>query len=475
MESRGEPFSERPPDHEPGLDGRATSTPDSHERVPLTHAGQGLPTGDTMSIIRTMTTGASGMRAESEALGVVSDNIANVNTVGFKRSRAVFEDVLGRSVMGGNAVAGGGSRVSQITQMWTQGALVTTGVPTDLALSGDGFFVVQGAVDGTDGQFYTRAGQFRVDANGYVVNSDGLRVQGYQADDSGAISPTVGDLQVDGITLPATPTDIVELGANLSADPLTGPPIAWDPLNPDGDATATVTVYDSLGQAHQGTVWFINNGGGSWDWHVTVDGGEITGGTAGVPFEGANGTLTFNTNGSLQAETTVASNFDFLGATPGQSISFDFGSSIAEGGTGFGGTTQLAGASTVNMTRQDGFSGGVVQGIRVDADGTITGIFGNGQDRALGRVAIASFASNEGLARSGQNLWSETRASGEVLLGAAGTGGRGSVVAGALESSNVDIGAEFVDLISYQRGFSANSKIITTADEMYQELVNLRR
>ncbi|MFO0714178.1 MAG: flagellar hook protein FlgE [Sandaracinus sp.] len=423
-----------------------------------------------------MTTGASGMRAESEALSVVSDNIANVNTIGFKRSRAVFEDVLGRSVMGSNAIptAGGGSRVAHITQMWTQGALVTTGVPTDLALSGDGFFVVKGNVDGTDSQFYTRAGQFHVDSDGYVVNSDGLRVQGYQADDSGAISATMGDLQVDGMTLPATPTSIVTMGANLSADPVSTP-ITWNPANPAGDASANVTFYDSLGQSHQGTVWFINNGAGSWEYHVTVDGGEVTGGTAGTPFEGASGTLTFNTDGSLQSETPGASSFDFIGATPGQAVTFDFGTSIAEGGTGFGGTTQEAGDSTVNVTRQDGFAGGTVQGIRVESDGTITGVFGNGQDRALGQVAVAAFASNEGLARAGHNLWAETNDSGQALLGAAGTGGRGSVVSGSLESSNVDLGSEFVDLISYQRGFSANSKIITTADEMYQELVNLRR
>ncbi|MBN8616947.1 MAG: flagellar hook protein FlgE [Deltaproteobacteria bacterium] len=423
-----------------------------------------------------MTTGASGMRAESEALSVVSDNIANVNTIGFKRSRAVFEDVLGRSVMGSNAIpqSGGGSRVSHITQMWTQGALVTTGVPTDMALSGDGFFVVKGGVDGVDSQFYTRAGQFHVDSDGFVVNADGLRVQGYQADDTGSITATMGDLQVDGMSLPATPTDIVQMGANLSAD-FVAPPMTWDPANPDGDASATVTFYDSLGQSHEGTVYFINNGGGAWDYHVTVDGAEVTGGTPDTPFEGASGTLQFNPDGSLQTETTTASSWNFVGATPAQTIDFDFGTSLDEGGTGFGGMTQLAGASTVLMTRQDGFSGGPVQGIRVDADGTVTGVFGNGQDRALGRVAVAKFASNEGLARAGHNLWAGTRASGEVLLGEAGTGGRGSVVSGSLESSNVDLGSEFVDLIAFQRGFSANSKIVTTADEMYQELVNLKR
>jgi flagellar hook protein FlgE len=429
-----------------------------------------------MSIIRSLTTGASGMRAGSEALTVVSDNIANVNTVGFKRSRAVFEDVLGRSVMGASAIptSGAGARVAEIEQLWTQGALVTTGVPTDLALSGDGLFAVEGTVGGVEGRFYTRAGQFSVDNEGFVVTPEGLRLQGYQADETGAIGATVGALRAGGETYPATPTATVTVGANLSADAPSGT-ITWDPAAPAGHASASTTVYDSLGRPHDVELYFIQTAPGAWEWHAVVDGGEVTGGTPGVPFEGASGTLTFGPDGSLQSETTTSSSWSFVGAAPGQSVAFDFGTSVTEGGTGFDGTTQLAGASTVNVLRQDGFGGGSVAGIRVEADGTLTGVFANGQERALGQLAIARFASNEGLARMGGNLWAETRASGEALLGEAGTGGRGSVVAGALESSNVDLGTEFVDLIAYQRGFSASSKIVTTADEMYQELVNLRR
>ena len=427
-----------------------------------------------MSIIRSMTTGASGMRAESEALSVVSDNIANVNTIGYKRSRAVFEDVLGRSVMGSNALptSGGGSRVSQIEQLWTQGSLVTTGVPTDLAISGDGLFVVHGQVDGVDSNFYTRAGQFHVDQDGFVVNPDNLRLEGYQADANGVVGTTLGDLQVDGMTVPAAPTGTVTIGANVDAN---ATPVVWNPALPTGNATATTTIYDSLGQAHDATIYFVKTAAGAWDWHAMVDGGDITGGTAGVPFEGATGTLAFNTDGSLQTDTTTSSSWSFVGATAAQPVAFDFGTSITEGGTGFGGTTQLAGASTVNVSRQDGFGGGTVAGIRIEADGTVTGVFANGQDRALGRVAVASFASNDGLARAGHNLWAATQASGEALVGEAGAGGRGGIVSGSLETSNVDLGSEFVDLIAFQRGFSANSKIITTADEMYQELVNLKR
>ncbi len=416
-----------------------------------------------MSIISNMTTGASGLRAESEAMGATSDNIANVSTYGFKRERAVFEDVLGRSVMGSSAIAsaGQGSRVSQIQEMWTQGALVTTGNPTDMALSGDGLFVVNGSVNGQQGQFYTRAGQFQTNSDGYLVNPDGLHLQGYTADANGVMGTQLGDLRVDGMTLPATPTSNVTLHANLNAH--------------DSAYSQDVTIYDSLGQAHTATLSFTKTADNEWDWTASVPGADVAGGTAGTPFAGASGHLSFNADGSLATSAPGASSFSFNGATPGQSIAFDFGSSTTAGGTGLDGMTQLAQTSAVNSKTQDGFGGGQVAGISISQDGTITGNFGDGEQRALGQVAIARFASDGGLARTGQNLWSETKDSGQPLVGVAGTAGRGSVVAGSLEGSNVDLGTEFVDLIAYQRGFSANSKVITTADEMYQELVQMKR
>lgn len=432
-----------------------------------------------MSIIRSLTTGASGLRAESEALTAVSDNIANVNTIGFKRERAVFEDVLGRSVMGSSALAegGAGSRVAQIQQLWTQGALVTTGNPTDLALSGDGLFIVNGSANGEQGQFYTRAGQFQVDHDGFLVNPEGLRLQGYTADSAGNIGSQLGDLRVDGMTLPATPTSTMTIHANLDARPASPATPAWDPTSPDttSDFSSPTRIVDSLGHSHDATIYFHNDGAGSWSWHAMVDGGELTGGTAGTPTEGASGTLTFGTDGSLQTSTTTTSSFDFLGAAPGQNVTFDFGTPASVSGTGFGGTTQLAQVSGVTSLSQDGFGGGAVAGMQIEQDGTITGVFANGDQRALGRIAVARFTDDGGLARAGQNLWAETRGSGEPLVGTAGSGGRGSVISGSLESSNVDLGAEFVDLIAFQRGFSANSKVITTADEMYQELVQLKR
>ena len=237
-----------------------------------------------------------------------------------------------------------------------------------------------------------------------------------------------------------------------------------------------MTVYDSLGNAHEVTVYYRKTGANAWEWHAMADGAEVTGGTPGTPFEGASGTLTFTTDGMLDTETTSASSWDFVDATPGQAVTFDFGDSITtDSGTGMSGTTQYASPSTNTGISQDGYGAGEVAGISIGQDGTIEGVFTNGQRRVLGQVAVADFASVDGLERAGQGLWIETQASGEAVVGAAGTGGRGAVVAGALEGSNVDLAREFVDLIAYQRGFSANGRIVSTADEMYQELVNLKR
>ncbi|MEM6955739.1 MAG: flagellar hook protein FlgE [Myxococcota bacterium] len=431
-----------------------------------------------MTIMKSMNTGASGLRAHGQALATTSDNIANTNTVGFKRQRAIFQDVLGRSIGGGaSPMPGAGSRVGHIQQMWSQGALLTTEAPTDLALSGDGFFVVDGNVGGAPGRFYTRAGQFAINSDGLLANPDGLRLQGYTAAPDGTIGGELGDLQVAGQTIPANATTSVDLSVQLNSDTAARTD-AWDPTNPSNtsDWSTSVTVYDSLGNSHETTVYFRREGGaGSWNWFALTDGANIDGGTAGVPFEGASGTLAFNTDGSLQTDTTTTSNWDFLGAAAGQTIDFDFGESIIEGGTGLTGSTSFDGEDTQNGLFQDGYSAGTVAGISVGGDGMIEGVFSNGQRRLLGQVAVAAFTSVDGLERGGSNLWSESRDSGQALIAGASTGGRGAVVSGALEQSNVDLGQEFVDMIGFQRGFQANSRVITTADEMYGELINLKR
>lgn len=433
-----------------------------------------------MSIVRSMSIGASGLRSHSDALDVVGDNIANANTVGFKRGRAIFEDLLGRSIAGANAIptSGAGSRLAHVEQMWTQGALLTTNQPTDLAISGDGFFMVKGNVDGVNGNFYSRAGQFSVDKDGYVVNPDGLRLQGYQADAAGKLAGVISDLQIAGGTMPAQPTTTLDVQVNLDSSSSV-PTGTWDPTNITSDSynfSTSTTIYDSLGNSHEMTVYYRKTADNAWEWHGVMDGGELNAGTAGTTTEVASGTLAFGTAGELLADTATPAALDFAGgATPGQAVTIDFGTSVADGGTGFEDSTQYASDSTNEQITNDGWSSGSVTGVQVESDGTITGVFSNGENRTLGQVALASFTATGGLERAGHNVWVETERSGEPAIGAAGAGGRGAIVSGSLESSNVDIGQEFVDLIAYQRGFQANSKIISTADEMYQELVNLKR
>jgi flagellar hook protein FlgE len=434
-----------------------------------------------MSILRTLNTGATGLSANGEALGVVSDNIANANTIGFKRSRADFQDMVASAGKSELIQIGAGSRLGAVEQMWKQGALLSTESSTDLALSGEGFFVVNGTASGVTGNFYSRAGQFHLDKDGFVVNTDDLKLQGYQADSRGQILGTLGNLRIGPTALPATSTASVSLGVNVNANS-TIPALPFDPLNPGATSNfpSSVTAYDSLGNGHQITTYFnkISATPSTWEWHSLVDGAEIdtaSGGVPGQPFEGASGTLVFSTDGALQTETQNPTTWNFAGATAGQAITFDFGTSIDDGGTGLDGTTNFAAPSTTNRATQDGYAAGSVTGLDISATGTITGVFTNGQRRTLGQVAVAAFKSEDGLQRAGQGLWVQTEASGEALMGSASTGGRGAVVSGSLEQSNVDIGREFVDLISYQRGFQANSKVIQTADEMYGELVNMKR
>lgn len=432
-----------------------------------------------MSILSSLYSAISGLGAHGKAMDVVGDNIANVNTIGFKSGRGRFEDVLGNTVANASLVgaAGQGSRMAGVSQTFTQGALLGTGVATDLALEGDGFFIVNGNFQGVDGSFYTRAGQFHLDADGKLVNPQGLGVQGYAADARGVLSNQLGDLVIPPTAqVPPQATAAVSVAANLDA--ASTPPAAFDPLNAASTSnfSTSITVYDSLGAAHNVDIYFRNASPGTFEWHALVDGGELTGGTAGVPVEGASGTLTFTTNGALDTETTAASSFDFLGATPGQAMTFDFGDSITtDGGTGLAGVTSYASPNTVTTLQQDGFSSGSLAGIAVGEDGTVVGTFTNGERRTLGEIAVARFRNNEGLARSGGSLYVATDASGVPLVGQAGTGGRGSIASESLEQSNVDLAQEFVNLIAYQRGFQANSRTVSTADEMLQELVNLKR
>ena len=432
-----------------------------------------------MTVLSSMNSGVSGLKAESDALGVTGDNIANVNTSGFKAQRAVFEDVLGHSILAGTSTGlpGSGVRVGDIQQMFTQGTLSNSGVSTDVALNGDGFFVVKGTVDGVSSDFYTRAGEFVINKDGKLTNTQGLKVQGYQANGDGTFAASLSDVTAPTAALPARATTAMDITANIdsSAPVITA---AWDPQDPANTAnfSTTMAVYDSLGNAHTADVYFRKTADNAWDYHVLVPGADLNPPVAGNSEIGS-GALTFTTDGALNAETvTTAVSATFGGgATAAQAITLNFGTSIAEGGTGLDGTTQFAGPSNVSAQKQDGYASGDFSGVSVDGQGVVTGLYTNGQKIAMSQLGIAKFRSNDGLGRAGQNLWIATRESGTAAMGTAGSGGRGATTGGALEGSNVDLASEFVSMIQHQRSFSANSKTITTADEMLQELIGLKR
>lgn len=429
-------------------------------------------------VLRAMFSGVSGLRAESEAIGVVGDNIANVNTVGFKSQRAIFQDVLGHSILAGtsSALPGSGVRVGEVQQLFTQGSISNTGVATDVALNGDGFLVVAGTVDGITSNFYTRAGQLTIDNDGFLVNQQNLNVQGYRANPDGTLQASVSDLQVPTASLAPFATTEITITSNLDSRE---PVLTFDILDPDGtsNGSTSITVFDSLGTARTMDIYFNNQGGNLYSYNVVADGAELAGGTAGTHTLVSSGTLQFTSDGALQTATTPPLAVSFAGgATANQAIDLNFGDDITtDGSTGLSGTTQFASVTAVSSQSQNGYASGEFSGLAIDGTGLVQGLYTNGQKITIGQLAVAKFRSNDGLGRAGQNLWIETRDSGTAALGAAGAGGRASVTAGALESSNVDLGEEFVGLIQHQRSFSANSRTITTADEMLQELINIKR
>lgn len=433
-----------------------------------------------MSLMSALTTGVSGINANSQELGVVGDNIANSNTVGYKSSRAAFADAMAEQIVGAGGTSGAqrglGSKMQTIQRIMTQGSLSNTGIATDLAIEGNGFFVVKGSHNGQVGNFYSRAGQFTIDRDGYLVNLEGLRVQGYSADANGTITTVaLGDLKVGSASTAPKMTDAITVRANLQSDAPT--PAAFDPVNPrtTSNFSTSISIYDSLGKPHQVDIYYRATGAGGWEWFALTDGGGTTGGTAGQNVQIGNGTLTFNPNGSLQDATGTAVTFNPLNATQNQAFTLNFGTTVASGGTGLDGVTQFAAPSAASFLSQNGYQAGDLSRVTFDSQGRAIGAFSNGQSRVLGQVALASFSAPDRLARTGSNLYAESVDSGVATIGTPATANRGSVMAGALEQSNVDLAAEFVRMIAAQRGFEANSKTVTTADQLLQELMALKR
>jgi flagellar hook protein FlgE len=439
-------------------------------------------------------TAVSGMDANSTSLSVIGDNIANINTVGFKESDISFGDVLSQSLdnAGTASQVGRGVEVTSVSPNFSQGSLETTTNGLDLAINGDGLFMVnQGAQTS-----YTRAGQFSLDQNGNIVNPEGEILQGYLANAAGQITGTIGNLQIAANQSPANITTTVS--ASLNLDATATPPAA--PFTLDGNGTGipndpanynssnTVTVYDSQGVSHQVTMYFVKTAANTWDVHYAypdpaapgqlIEPGQTSGGVGKDPTGAATTqTLTWNANGGLVNDNSnTAINFNFGGGvvTP-QAINFNYGTGTAEGGTGLDMSTQYGSPFSVTSVNQDGYSSGSLQSVNVSNTGIINGVFTNGQTRTIGQVALSRFIAETDLTKDGQNLYSQSSTSGPPVIGMANTSGLGTLSSSSLELSNVDLAQQFVEMISAQRGYEANSKVITTSDQMLQDLVNLKQ
>lgn len=431
-------------------------------------------------MLTSLYTAISGMNANGTALSVISDNIANMNTVGFKKSVVSFGDILSQTLSGisGTYQVGRGVLVQNVVPVFTAGQLESTTNVLDMAIDGDGFFIL----NDNGARVYTRAGQFSLNKDGKIVNADGAILQGFQIDALGNITGTIGDLSLgNSQQIPAVQTTQIEISLNLNAEasiiatPFTldanGDGVLNDPAN--YNYSTSVLAYDSQGVQHDIKLYFVKTAGNSWDVHYVYDDPA----NPGQLLEAGMQRLTFNTDGTLNndnSSTSISFNFGSNVSSP-QNIVFNYGNGTGEGGDGLGGTSQFAGNFSISNIVQNGYSAGSLINIGIDSSGNINGIYSNGQMKVLSRIALARFNNPSGLEKLGKNLYAQSSEAGTPIIASPETSGLGRVISNALEISNVDLAEEFIRMITAQRGFQANSRIITTTDELMQELVNLKR
>ncbi len=403
-------------------------------------------------------TALSGLNASATELRVIGHNVANAGTVGFKKSRTEFADIYPISSLGTAADAvGSGVKVAAVAQQFTQGILNFTGNALDLGINGNGFFVLSDS--GT--RLYSRAGQFRTDNAGYVVNSAGHRLQVYQADSSGNITGAIGDLYLDPSDIAPSATTAIDVGVNLDASQSV-PSAAFDPTDATSyNHSTSLTIYDSLGSSHLATIYFRKTAANTWDVYLYIDGAAATLGSA-------TRQLNFQSDGSLDTSGNSALAFThaLTNGAANLSLTLDFNSAtpITQYGSGF----------SVNNLVQDGYTSGRLRGIDVAESGIVQARYTNGQNRTLGQVVLADFNNPQGLRQLGDTTWAESADSGAALIGTPGTSSLGLVQGGALEGSNVDLTEQLVNMITAQRNFQANAQVITTADAITQTIINIR-
>jgi flagellar hook protein FlgE len=413
--------------------------------------------------------GLSGLNAMGQALSVIGNNLANINTVGFKSSTVAFTDLVSQTVggSGGNPMQIGlGVSTASISPVFSQGAIENTREATNVAIQGGGFFVVRGG----SGNAYSRAGNFSFNSDGKLVTPDGYFVQGYTGVNAttGAIITTgsLGDITIPpGVLRQPTATSSILTKTNLDSGAATGDTF-----------TTSVQIYDSLGESHVATVTYTKTSTArQWTYEVTVPGTEATGtagtvagtiqlGTGTIAFDGAGALTTPAADVALAAPTTWAN-----GATP-NAITWDLFDA-----NGNGALTGFSSASQTSLISQNGAASGMIDSVSIAADGTIVATFGAGRTVAVGQLALANFNNPKGLVKMGNSRYGESQSAGIPNVGVAGTGGRGTLIGSALEQSNVDIAQEFTQMILAQRGYQANSKTITVSDELLVDTLSLKR
>lgn len=404
----------------------------------------------------------SGLDASSAALQTVSNNLANMNTDGYKSQTSTFADLFYQSYGtsgGGSPIQSGlGVRVTGSEQDFSNGALSATGQSSNMALNGSGFFVVQSP---SGLQSYTRNGDFTTNAAGQLVTLTGDLVMGYPAV-NGVVSSSSSLQPINvgtGTSQPASPTSSFSLTTNLNSSAAVG-----------NSFESPISVYDSLGSSHLLTVNFTKTGSNSWSYNITIPSSEIQGGT-GSSTTVTSGALNFDSNGQLASPTGPITLSVGPMADGAQAMTPKWQLEDANGNCLL---TQTASASSNNASNQDGFAAGVLSTYSALPDGTVQGTFSNGQTRAIGQIAVADFANPEGLILEGNSQYAVTSASGAAVIGAAGTGGRGTITGSSVEQSNVDVAQQFSELIVYQRAYEANAKAITAFDQMEQATIAMK-
>ncbi|MCP1093053.1 flagellar hook protein FlgE [Bacillaceae bacterium OS4b] len=421
-------------------------------------------------MLRSMYSGISGLKNLQTKLDVIGNNVANVNTYGFKKSRVTFSDAMNQTVSGASAATankggtnskqiGLGSTIATIDTIHTQSSLQTTGRDLDLGISGDGYFVVKQG----DSLLYTRAGNFYLDDNGTLVNANGLKVQAYKIDENGKRSKTIGDVAVNvNAILPAITTTKISVSGNLASDAIDGTVFSQQ-----------MKVVDEKGKEQTATIYFQKNGDDKWELFDEEPAAlGDTSATKPKPFTSVN----FDGNGQIVAadKTQTGQTINISSGNEDdsdtavdesvQKVNLDFD---------FSNLTQVKGSTTA-LVNPDGNKEGKLESFNIGSSGEINGVYSNGLITTLGQLAVAKFSNASGLTKTGGNTFQESINSGTANINIAGEG-RGVIASGSLEMSNVDLSEEFTEMIVAQRGFQSNSRIITTSDEILQELVNLKR